>query len=124
MVLAHPGLHVSTAEAYRAMPSSPRPVVLTQLSHLDRLIRSLERGRPVEEWEGLLFNRMESARLPVLAEVEKARKVLLQLGLRGARMSGSGSSVFGFAGSHAEAEVAARRLKGYPWRVFVTCCNG
>ena len=124
MVLAYPGLHVSTAEAYRALPPAPRSVVLTRLSHLDRLIRSLERGRPVEEWEGLLFNRLESAQMPVLAQVEAARKVLSRLGLRGARMSGSGSSVFAFAESHAEAEGALQRLKGYPWKVFLTCCNG
>jgi 4-diphosphocytidyl-2-C-methyl-D-erythritol kinase len=124
MVLVYPGLHVSTVQAYKALAQPARPVVLTRLSHLDKLIRSLERGRPVEEWEGLLFNRLEEARLPVLAQVEQARKVLLQLGLRGARMSGSGSSVFAFAGSHAEAEAACKRLEGYPWKVFLTCCNG
>jgi len=124
MVLVYPGLQVSTAQAYRALPRVPRSVVLTRLSHLDRLIRSLERGRPVEEWAGLLFNRLEEARLPALAQVEVARRALLQLGLRGARMSGSGSSVFAFAGSHAEAAAALRRLEGYPWKVFLTCCSG
>jgi len=124
MVLAYPGLHVSTVQAYRALPPAPRSSVLTRLSHLDRLIRRLERGRPVEEWENLLFNRLEEARLPVLVQVEQARKVLSQLGLRGARMSGSGSSVFAFAGSYAEAQAACQRLQGYPWQVFITCCNG
>ena len=38
--------------------------MLTRLSQLDKLIRSLKRGRPVEEWEGLLFNRLESAECP------------------------------------------------------------
>lgn len=124
MVLAYPGLHVPTQEAYRALSRPPRAAVLTRLAHLDRLISSLKRGRPVEEWENLLFNRLETAALPVLAQVEQARRVLLRLGLRGARMSGSGSSVFAFAGSHGEAEAALRRLKGYPWKVFVTCCQG
>jgi len=124
MVLAYPSLHVATPDVYRALVKPSRAVVLTRLSHLDRLIRSLERGRPVEEWEGLLFNRLEEAGLPVLAQVEQARKVLARLGLRGARMSGSGSSVFAFAKSHGEAEAALGRLKGYPWKVFVTCCNG
>jgi len=64
MVLAYPSLHVATPDVYRALVKPSRAVVLTRLSHLDRLIRSLERGRPVEEWEGLLFNRLEEAGLP------------------------------------------------------------
>ena len=126
MVLVYPGLHVSTVAAYKALPTPPPPrsVVLTRLSQLDRLIRSLQRGRPVEEWEGLMFNRLESAELPVLAQVESARRVLTQLGVRGARMSGSGSSVFGFVASHAEGEAALRRLQGYPWKGFLTSCHG
>lgn len=124
LVLIYPGLHVSTAEAYRSLPPVSRSAVLTRLSHLDRLIRGLQRGRPVEEWEGLLFNRLESAALPVLAQVEHARKVLMQLGIRGARMSGSGSSVFGFVDSYREGEAVLRRLKGYPWQGFLTSCHG
>jgi 4-diphosphocytidyl-2C-methyl-D-erythritol kinase len=98
--------------------------VLTRLSQLDRLIRSLQRGRPVEEWEGLLFNRLESAELPVLEQVEAARRVLLRLGVRGARMSGSGSSVFGFVASHSEGQAALERLRGYSWKGFLTSCAG
>ncbi len=124
MVLAYPGLHVSTPDAYRALTRPSRSAVLTRLSHLDRLIRSLKRGRPVEEWEGLLFNRLETAALPVMAQVEQARKVLSHLGLRGARMSGSGSSVFAFAQTHPQAEAALKRLKGYPWKAYVTSCQG
>jgi 4-diphosphocytidyl-2-C-methyl-D-erythritol kinase len=122
MVLVCPGLHVPATQAYKALPPAPRPVVLTRLSQLDRLIRSLQRGRSVEEWEGLLFNRLESAELPVLAQVAAARRVLLQLGVRGARMSGS--SVFGFVVSHAEGEAALERLRGYPWKGFLTSCLG
>ncbi|MDD5627586.1 MAG: 4-(cytidine 5'-diphospho)-2-C-methyl-D-erythritol kinase [Elusimicrobia bacterium] len=126
MVLVYPGLHVSTVEAYRALPLPlpSRSVVLTRLSQLDRLIRSLQRGRPVEEWEGLLFNRLESAELPVLEQVEAARRVLLRLGVRGARMSGSGSSVFGFVASHSEGQAALERLRGYSWKGFLTSCAG
>ncbi len=124
MVLAYPGVSVSTAQAYRALELPSRPDVLTRLSHLDRLIESLKKGRPLREWEGLLFNRLEEARLPVLSEVEQARRILSRLGARGVRMSGSGSSVFGFVPSHEEGERAVQRLQGYPWKVFLTCCNG
>lgn len=124
MVLVYPGVSVSTAEVYKALPKASRPDVLTRLSQLDKLVSSLKRGRPVGEWEGLLFNRLEQAALPVLSHVEQARRILSQLGARGVRMSGSGSSVFGFVSSHEEGEKAIRRLQGYPWKVFLTCCNG
>lgn len=124
MVLAYPGLHVSTPEVYRALRRPSRSVVLTRLSQLDKLMRNLEQGRPVEDWEGLLFNRLEEAALPVLAQVGQAREVLSRIGVRGARMSGSGSSVFGFVDSYAEGEAALQRLKGYPWKGFLTSCHG
>ena len=68
--------------------------------------------------------RAAQTRAKFLAQVEAARKVLVQLGVRGARMSGSGSSVFGFVGSHEEGEAALRRLRGYPWKGFLTSCHG
>ncbi len=125
MVLAFPGLHVSTPEVYKALVRPARPAVLTSLSQLDRLTRLLEKGRPVEEWAGSLFNRLEESSLPALKQVETARRILAQAGVQGARMSGSGSSVFGFVGSHAEGERCVKRLSGYPWKVFLTsCCSG
>ncbi|MEK7859125.1 MAG: 4-(cytidine 5'-diphospho)-2-C-methyl-D-erythritol kinase [Elusimicrobiota bacterium] len=124
MVLATPGVHISTPEAYKALTRPSRPDVLTRLSHLDKLVRSLEQGRPVEEWGGLLFNRLEEAALPALGQVEQARGILSRLGVLGARMSGSGSSVFGFVKSHAEGERCLKRLQGYPWKVFLTSCHG
>lgn len=124
MILVFPNLHISTPAAFKALEKPSRSDVLTRLSHLDKLVTCLQRGRPVEEWGGLLFNRLEETRLPVMAQVEQARRILLQLGARGARMSGSGSSVFGFVASHAEGERCVKRLQGYPWNVFLTCCNG
>lgn len=124
MILVYPEVHISTPEAYKNLPKRRRADVLTRLSQLDRLVRSLQRGRPVEEWGGLLFNRLEEAQVPGMAQVEQARRILVQLGAQGVRMSGSGSSVFGFVSSHAEAERSVKRLQGYPWKVFLTCCNG
>lgn len=124
MILVYPEVHISTPEAYKNLPKPRRKDVLTRLSQLDRLVRSLQRGRPVGEWGGLLFNRLEEAPLPAMAQVEQARRILAQLGASGVRMSGSGSAVFGFVGSHAEGARAVKRLQGYPWKVFLTCCNG
>ncbi|OGR82890.1 MAG: 4-(cytidine 5'-diphospho)-2-C-methyl-D-erythritol kinase [Elusimicrobia bacterium RIFCSPHIGHO2_02_FULL_57_9] len=124
MILVYPGVQVSTAESYRNLPARDPADVLTRLSHLDKLVRNLKKGRPIEEWQSLLFNRLEQARLPVLSHVERARKVLAQLGASGVRMSGSGSSVFGFISSHQDGEKCLKRLQGYPWNVFLTSCHG
>jgi 4-diphosphocytidyl-2-C-methyl-D-erythritol kinase len=124
MVLVFPNLNISTPSAFTALEEPSRPDVLTRLSHLDKLISCLQRGRSVEEWGDLLFNRLEETRLPVMGQVEQVRRILLRSGARGARMSGSGSSVFGFVESHAEGERLVKRLQGYPWKIFLTCCNG
>jgi 4-diphosphocytidyl-2-C-methyl-D-erythritol kinase len=124
MVLVHPGLHVATPAAFKALERPTRPVVLTRLSQLDKLITALKRSRPVDEWGGLLFNRLEEAKLPVLEQVAQARSILERAGARYVRMSGSGSSVFGFVSSFKDGEECVKRLQGYPWKVYLTCCNG
>jgi 4-diphosphocytidyl-2-C-methyl-D-erythritol kinase len=124
MVIAWPGFGSPTGPVYTALPPRRRAEILTRLSQLDRLIRSLKRGRPVEEWGGLLFNRLEQAQLPVMTEVAQARRILEAAGVKGVRMSGSGSSVFGFVSSHVEGERVVRRFQAYPWKVYLTSCHG
>jgi 4-diphosphocytidyl-2-C-methyl-D-erythritol kinase len=124
MVLVWPGFGSPTGPVFQALPPRRRPEILTRLSQLDRLIRSLKKGRPVEEWGGLLFNRLEQAELPVMTEVAQARRILEAAGAKGTRMSGSGSSVFGFVSSHSEGERVVRRLQAYPWKVYLTSCHG
>jgi 4-diphosphocytidyl-2-C-methyl-D-erythritol kinase len=124
MVVAWPGFGSPTGPVYNHLPPRRRPEILTRLSQLDKLIRSLKKGRPVEEWGGLLFNRLERAELPVMTEVAQARRILEAAGAKGTRMSGSGSSVFGFVSSHVEGERVVRRLQAYPWKVYLTSCHG
>lgn len=124
MVVAWPGFGSPTGPVYGALPPRKRSEILTRLSQLDRLIRCLKKGRPVEEWGGLLFNRLERAELPVMTEVAQARRILEAAGAKGTRMSGSGSSVFGFVSSHVEGERVVRRLQAYPWKVYLTSCHG
>ena len=124
MVLVYPGEAISTAGVYRALAKPVRSDVLTRLSQLGTLTKKLGNGRPFGEWGDLLFNRLETAVLPVHPEVSQAKRILGQLGARGVLMSGSGSSVFGFAPSHEEGERIRKRLAAYPWRVFLTCCMG
>ena len=124
MVLVWPGVHCPTPEAYKRLVLPARSVVLTRLSQLDKLENRLAAGRPLPDWEGLLFNRLEDAVLGHRPEVRQAKDILAKTGLKGVLMSGSGACVFGFASSRAEAEAAAGRLAGYPWKVYLTCCLG
>ncbi len=124
MVLIWPGFASPTGPVFSALPVCRRSVILTRLSQLDRLLRRLRAGRPVEEWGELLFNRLEQAELPVMKEIALARRILESAGAKGVRMSGSGSSVFGFVSSHAEGERVVRRLQAYPWKVYLTSCHG
>ncbi|MBI4371983.1 MAG: 4-(cytidine 5'-diphospho)-2-C-methyl-D-erythritol kinase [Elusimicrobia bacterium] len=124
MVLAWPGFSSPTGPVYKALSPMRKPDVSAKLTQLDKLVRGLKRGSPIAEWGGLLFNRLEEVQLPVLAEVAQARRILEAAGAQGVRMSGSGSSVFGFVASHAEGERIVRRLRAYPWKVYLTSCLG
>lgn len=124
MVLVWPGVHCPTPEAYKRLVLPSKPVVLTRLAQLAKLEKRLAGGRPLPEWEGLLFNRLEDAVLGFRPEVRQAKEILAKVGLRGVLMSGSGASVFGFAPSREEAAAAARKLAAYPWKVYLTCCLG
>lgn len=124
MVLVWPGFPSPTGPVFTAIPPRRRSEILTRLSQLDKLIRRLKAGRPVEEWGGLLYNRLEEAVVPVMTEVAQARRILESAGVKGVRMSGSGSSVFGFISSHAEGVRVVRRLQAYPWKVYLTSCHG
>lgn len=84
LVLVNPGVHVSTAEAYRGIhPKAP---------DFDLRLLTFE---PIEEWKKFLVNDFEPtvfARYPVIAEV---KETLYRHGALYAAMSGSGSTVYG-----------------------------
>lgn len=124
MVLVYPRVPIATPGVYQALTLPSKKTFLTSLSQLDRLQKKLSAGRPISEWAGLLFNRLEEPVLGSWGQVKQAKDILIRLGAQGALMSGSGSSVFGFFPGSGEAERAAERLRGYPWDVFATCCMG
>lgn len=124
MVLVYPRQAIATAKVYQGLPALRRSDVLTRVTQLSTLQKKLSTGRPISEWADLVFNRLEEVVLPIHPEVRQAKRLLVQLGARGVLMSGSGSSVFGFASSHSEGERIRSKLQGYPWHVFLTGCLG
>jgi 4-diphosphocytidyl-2-C-methyl-D-erythritol kinase len=124
MVLVYPEVEVPTRDVFGRLERPGRPAVLTSLAQLGTLEKKLEKGRPVSEWAAHMFNRLEAGVVSAYPEVAQAAQLLRRMGLSGVLMSGSGSSVFGFASSHAEGGRVVKRLEVYPWRVFLTCCLG
>lgn len=89
LVLIHPGIHVSTADAFRGI----RPTLPDQ--SLADLIQ-----RPPSEWKGRLVNDFEATIIPLHPEIGRLRDMLYAAGADYASMSGSGSAVYGlFPGS-------------------------
>lgn len=84
IVIVHPLVHMSTAEAYRMLSPKPAPIDLRTVPSIKEL-----------EWSQQVTNDFEEpiAQLhPIIAEVKKE---LLNQGAFYAAMSGSGSAVFG-----------------------------
>ncbi len=120
LIVVYPGFPVSTSEAYKNLALARRADVLTRLGQLDRLMNRLKRGESLDAWEGLLFNRLEEVALPALEKVAWVRSLLGRLGLRGVRMSGSGSTAFGFVHSRAVGENCLKKIKANSWEAYLT----
>jgi 4-diphosphocytidyl-2-C-methyl-D-erythritol kinase len=85
VVIIHPGIHVSTAEAYRGIVPKPAPFNLRQLSEL-----------PKEQWQQVITNDFEDSVFKQHTAISELIEQLLDAGAWYARMSGSGSAVYGF----------------------------
>jgi len=85
VVIIHPGIHVSTAEAYRGIVPKPAPFNLRQLSEL-----------PKEQWQQVVTNDFEVTVCKEHPGIAEMINQLLEAGAWYARMSGSGSAVYGF----------------------------
>jgi 4-diphosphocytidyl-2-C-methyl-D-erythritol kinase len=114
-VLVNPGFAVSTAWVFGQFD-----LAWTKARARHRINRSPSRSLPARE---MLVNDLEQVTLgahPVLARIKDE---LLELGARGALMSGSGPTVFGvFAGADA-AQEAARSLPAPPG-YWIKACRG
>jgi 4-diphosphocytidyl-2-C-methyl-D-erythritol kinase len=103
-VLVLPGVHVSTPEAYKALQrtaDTPFPQNFP-LSTWDS----------PHDWAAMCENDFEGPVFQLFPKVREAHALLQQAGASPVRMSGSGSSVFGFFPNKAGARGAARGIQG------------
>lgn len=110
-VLVNPGIFISTAWVYQNLGLTAPPI-LTKLPRFPTTVNDLV---------AILENDLERItieRYPLLAEIKRK---LIELGARGALMSGSGSTLFGVFTEETQAHAAAEILRSNSnWRIITT----
>ncbi len=113
LVLAWPGFSLSTPAVYRALRRHLTP----RTENVTDFLNIYDRGA-LGHLGGALFNRLEPAAFDLHPELGTALRRLSRLPFAGARMTGSGSALYGLCASANEARQLARRVRGL-WDVFV-----
>ncbi len=112
LLIVHPPVHVSTAEAYRMItPTKPA-------GELTEIIES-----PVEQWQGRLVNDFEPLIGRQYPEIAEAKKQLINSGAVYASMSGSGSAVYGLFSTPPPLYALQRSLPGSHIMQATTCIS-
>ncbi len=120
VLLANPGTHVSTAEAYRESNA-----VLTSSAFSCNILSSPNCVGSASACAAWLFNGLEGAVFARHPEVADMAARLRKAGAAAVLMSGSGATVFALADDEAEAERLARVLPdGCWWTVTRTLPDG
>jgi len=110
VLLVAPGIHVSTADAYRALNrESTIGLHSSTRSTFQAVVWRVASRLPARQWESV--NDFESVVFPLHPQLESIRGKLWSLGARPALMSGSGSTLFGVFPSREEREKARVRLE-------------
>ncbi len=84
IVIVHPGLHVSTAQAYSLLHPQPGSFDLQSL-----------RVDDIEQWKDHVVNAFEQPVMGLFPEIATIKAQLYAMGATYAAMSGSGSAVYG-----------------------------
>ncbi len=119
-VIVKPPFGVSTPALFKAFDqnaSEPRPDKERRMSDAQRLLSCLRAGDP-SHIGPLLRNALEPVASQFHPEILQIREALLALGACGARMTGSGSAVFGLFPDEDSARRACEALKGGENAVF------
>ena len=104
IVVIHPAIHVSTADAYKNIKIKP-PVAS---------LKDIVEQTPLNSWRDTLTNVFEDTVFPQHPLIKELKETLYRLGAVYASMSGSGSAVFGIF----EREVPLIRDQFKPYSVW------
>jgi 4-diphosphocytidyl-2-C-methyl-D-erythritol kinase len=115
LIVVTPNAKVSTAHAYASLNAAS----LTTSNSDSILSSSLADLNSADSRQWPLSNDFERVIFEIEPEIERARNALLEAGVWGALLAGSGSSVFGVFDSEAERNRGLTDLKSEAgWRVF------
>jgi 4-diphosphocytidyl-2-C-methyl-D-erythritol kinase len=117
LLLITPGLHVATAEAYRALGrDSSGSLTFTQLSNkiggFQSFVRALVETRSARVASAFSANDFEAVVFRQYPQLKTIQAKLRKLGAAGARMTGSGSAMIGVFRSRQDCERARRVWEG------------
>lgn len=108
-VLIHPGIHVSTADAYQNIQPHAANIDWTSISKT-----------AVKDWKNILRNDFEKTVFEKYPEIKFIKEKLYDLGADYSQMSGSGSAVFGLF----ENEIMKEKLqKEFPSHYSIFTCS-
>jgi 4-diphosphocytidyl-2-C-methyl-D-erythritol kinase len=113
LVVIFPGIHVSTAEAYRSLNLG-----LTSSASDLRIQHFIGQLQAVNGSLTGIFNDFEASILAAYPPIMEAKMVLKERGATATLLSGSGSSVFGFFSDEESAVAVSRDVSQRGWRVF------
>jgi 4-diphosphocytidyl-2-C-methyl-D-erythritol kinase len=112
-VVIYPGVHVSTAEAYRSLN-----LRLTSGEAICKIQGFCGRLSNDKDFPAGIFNDFETPILTAYPPIVEAKNFLISRGASAAMLSGSGSSVFGFFLDEESALAAARAECPPGWQVL------
>lgn len=104
VTVIHPGVHVSTAEAFASCNPTPRILEWNQLS-----------GGTIQNWEKWLQNDFENGVSTLHPEVKMAHNHLQNYGADYVQMTGTGSAVFGVFQNEEKAAQASQSALEKNW---------
>jgi 4-diphosphocytidyl-2-C-methyl-D-erythritol kinase len=113
LVVIFPGIHVSTAEAYRSLNLG-----LTSPARAHTIQNLCGQARKGKSFLTEIFNDFEASVLPAYPPIMEAKRFLEERGAIIALLSGSGSSVFGFFSNEESAFAVSRAKARETWRLF------
>ena len=111
ILLCSPGVHVSTAWAYRQVSPRKRPVDLASL-----VLKGMKNPKDLHE----IGNDFESTVLDAFPVVRNAKNAMIENGAVFSLMSGSGSTVFGLFDNHEVAHQASNALEAVGFQTHLT----
>lgn len=112
-LLINPRFPVPTPGVYKKLRFP-----LTNKQKINKIKQLLSSGSSPDNWGIRIFNRLEDAVLPYYGAIREIKDKVGRMGCR-CLMSGSGSTVFALVTSESQGKRIMRKLKQFPWDVWL-----